>query len=65
MDLKNEIFGEKMVLDKHRWMKLSHSPELQWLFSFDSIREKVHTEAKVKMLHVNQQEAEKLLNRLK
>ena len=39
-------------------------PDLEWLSKFDSIREKVHKAAGVPLLHINEQEAKKLLNRL-
>ena len=46
-------------------MKYSHSSECAWLFSFDTIREKVHLHAEIEMLHVNEKEAQRLFNRLK
>ena len=44
---------------------MSHSPEIEWLFSFDTIREKIHEISNIEMLHINENEAQKLFNRLK
>ena len=43
---------------------MSHSQECAWLFSFNTIREKVHLYARVEMLHINEKEAQRLFNRL-
>ena len=64
-DLTQEVFGELMDLHVSEWMKKSHSTDFVWLFSFDSIRRRIHNFANVEMLHINEREAEKLFNRLK
>ena len=37
-ELSKEIFDESKELDKVDWINKSSDPELQWLFSFESIR---------------------------
>ena len=39
-------------------------PKCKWLLHLDKIRERVHEASKVPMLHINEHEAEKLLQRL-
>ena len=63
-DLTQEVFGELIDLQVSEWMKKSHSTDFVWLFKFDTIRAKIHELANVEMLHINEQEAEKLLQRL-
>ena len=41
-DFRNEIFGESDVLEKCDWLERAHLSKHSWLFSFDSIRKKVH-----------------------
>ena len=38
--------------------------DFSWLFSFSSIREKIHDRANVELLHVNELEAHRLFERL-
>ena len=58
------MFGEATELDKQEWIRQAMMPNLKWLSKLDTIREKVHSAAKVPMLHINEQEAQKLLDRL-
>ena len=46
-------------------MKKSFVSDLSWLYKLESIREKIHENAKVPMLHVNEAEAKKMLARIK
>ena len=59
-----QVFAESSKLEKDEWMKQSHTSKFAWLFSLVSIREKVHSEAKVKQLHVNEREAQRLFDHL-
>ena len=45
-------------------MKKSFVSELSWLYKLESIREKIHENANVPMLHVNEEEAKKMLARI-
>ena len=56
-EFKEEIFGESTEIDTKQWMMRALTPVCAWMFSYPSIREKVHAKANVKMLHVNQKEA--------
>ena len=63
-DLRLQVFGESAELEKKEWMRQAMMPDLEWLSKIDLIREKVHEASGVPMLHVNEQEAGKLLERL-
>ena len=63
-DLKKELFDDSRHLETSKWIKKAHSAEFSWLFSFATIREKIHELANVEQRHVNFEEAEKLFNRL-
>ena len=63
-DLKHSVFGEATEIEKKDWIHQVLMPDLEWLSKFDSIREKVHKAAGVPLLHINEQEAKKLLDRL-
>ena len=63
-DLKRKVFGEAAELEKKDWIQKVLMPDLKWLSKFDSIRKKVHEASGVPMLHINEQEAKKLLIRL-
>ena len=41
-DLADDVFGESNTLKKDEWLKIAHFPELAFIFSFESIREKIH-----------------------
>ena len=64
-ELTQKVFGEVMTLQVDEWMKMAHSAEYAWLFSFLTIREKVFILSNVDKLHVNEKEAERLFVRLK
>ena len=64
-DLTQKVFGEIMAVQVDEWMKMAHSAEYAWLFSFLTIREKVFTLSDVDKLHCNEKEAERLFRRLK
>ena len=63
-DLTHQVFGDSVELEKKEWMRQAMMPDLEWLSKIDLIREKVHEASGVPMLHVNEQEAGKLLERL-
>ena len=63
-DLKQKVFGEATELDKKDWMQQAIKKDLKWLSRFDSIRRKVHEASGVPLLHINEQEAKNLLERL-
>ena len=63
-DLKKEVFGDATELDKQDWIQKTILPEFSWLSQLDAIRERVHRASGVPMLHINEHEAEKLLQRL-
>ena len=63
-ELKKEIFGESTEIDVHQWMMHALTPVCAWIFSYPSIRKKVHDKANIKMLHINQREAQRLFERL-
>ena len=46
-------------------MKKSFVSELSWLFKLEEIRKKIHENANIPMLHVNEEEAKKMLARIK
>ena len=46
-------------------MKKSFVSELSWLYKLEAIREKIHQNANIPMLHVNEAEAKKMLARIK
>ena len=52
-EFKDQIFGESTEIDAHEWMTRALTPVCAWIFSFPSIRERVHARANVKMLHIN------------
>ena len=56
-ELKDQIFGELLELEARQWMMHALTPQYDWLFSFPSIRDKVHSKANVELLHVNELEA--------
>ena len=62
--LTQNLFDDSRHLETNKWIKKAHSAEFSWLFSFATIREKIHELANVEQLHVNFEEAEKLFNRL-
>ena len=62
--LTQNLFDDSRHLETSRWIKKAHSSEYSWLFSFATIREKIHELANVEQRHVNVEEAEKLLHRL-
>ena len=64
-DLIQQVFGNSNTLHIDEWTKLAHSKELAWLFSFNTIRERIHSLANVEMFHVNEKEAERLFKRLR
>lgn len=64
-DLKQQVFGEQDQIEKTEWLSTALLPQTEWLFSLDSIREKVYLSAEVEMLHINEKEAKRLLIRLK
>ena len=53
LEFTQEVFLVETQLEKSEWMKKSHSSECAWLFSFNSIREKVYHHAGIEMLHIN------------
>ena len=63
-DLKHSVFGEAAELEKKEWIRQVLMRDLKWLSKFDSIRKKVHEASGVPLLHINEQEAKKLLERL-
>ena len=63
-DLKHSVFGDTTELEKKDWIRQVLMPDLKWLSKFDSIRKKVHEASGVPLLHINEQEAKKLLERL-
>ena len=58
------MFGEATELDKQDWMQKALMPDLKWLSQLEKIRERVHKASGVPMLHINEHEAKKLLERL-
>ena len=64
-DTAKQIFGTASKVEINEWLAWAHSPANTWLFSFVSIREKVHLLADVEMHHVNKEEAKRLIERLK
>ena len=63
-DLTHKVFGEATELEKKDWMKKAIMPDLEWLSKLDTIRERVHLASGVPLLHINEIEAKKLLERL-
>ena len=64
-DIARQIFGTSTEVQKNFWLSEAQIPDNSWLFSFSSIREKIHQHAGVEMYHVNETEAKKLMDRLK
>ena len=64
-DFKQTVFGEQSQVEKTEWLSTALLPQTEWLFSLDSIREKVYLSAEVEMLHINGKEAKRLLIRLR
>ena len=62
--LQQKVFGEAIELDKKDWVKQALTKEFEWLFTLETIRQRVHEAAGVPQLHVNEHEARRLLERL-
>ena len=58
------MFGGATELNKQDWIQQAIMPDCKWLSQLDKIRERVHEASGVPMLHINEHEAEKLLQRL-
>ena len=63
--LKDEIFENSAELKDKEWIAKAMMPEYNWLFSLSTIRERVFKDAYVPERHINEEEAHKLLTRLK
>ena len=64
-DLKDEVFGDLAELDDQTWLEKSMLPEFKWMFSLSTIRQKIFIDSKIPERHINEEEAHKLLARLK
>ena len=64
-ELKSKVFGEASSIEKGQWIQQAMTPNFSWLFKLDGVRKKVHEASGVQMLHVNELEAKKHLDRLK
>ena len=64
-ELARNVFGEKDPLDLSIWLNIAENESyLDWLWSFELIRKEIFDRAGIQMLHINQQEAAKHLERM-
>ena len=56
-DTAEELFGNSNLLSVDDLAEKLANINIEWLWNDESIREKLHLDAKVEMLHINQEEA--------
>ena len=64
-DFMQQVFNVQQQVEKNEWMVFSHNPACAWLFDFATIREKVFKAAGIEMLHINENESQRLFSRLR
>ena len=63
MKLQSEVFRKNETISAVEWQDEGQREVHKWLWSFQTIRDKIFDKAKVDKLHINEKEAKRYLNR--